>query len=227
MPTSDSPLPDPAPQLGELERAFLDHTGALLALARRLTRSAAEAEDLVQDTFVKALRAKGQYQPGTNLRAWLLRILRNTFINRYHRGVFERQLLDGPQADPLVDGWVGAASMRALRDPETELLRPVLEQELGAALDALPPDQRMAVVLADVEGMAYREIAEVMSCPVGTVMSRLHRGRRALEGRLLEHARDLGIVDREPGPREQARAADGQAEPASLDAYRARRRRVP
>lgn len=180
------------------EAEALSHLGSMLSVATRLTRNSTEAEDLVQDTFVKAMRARDQFEAGTNLRAWLLRILTNTFINRYRRGGLERSILDGPDADPLADGWVSTSSMEAMRDPESLALRPMLEAEIRGALDELPEEFRLAVVLADVEELSYKEIADVMGCPIGTVMSRLHRGRRLLKSRLYRQARALGIVDAEP-----------------------------
>jgi RNA polymerase sigma-70 factor (ECF subfamily) len=201
----------------DFEREALQHLGSLLAVATRMTRNPAEAEDLVQDTFVKAMRAKQQFEAGTNMRAWLLRILTNTFINRYRRGGLEKSVLEGPDADPLADGWVSSSTMEAMRDPESQALRPVLEQEIRQALDELPDEFRLAVVLADVEELSYREIADIMGCPIGTVMSRLHRGRRLLKSRLYEHARNMGIV----GPETQVGSAKEQ--PVDLDAYRARK----
>jgi len=182
----------------DFEREALSHLGALLAVATRLTRNTAEAEDLVQDTFVKAMRARGRFEAGTNMRAWLLRILTNTFINRYRRGGLEKSVLEGPDADPLVDGWISTSTLEAMRDPESQALRPMLEAEIRRALEELPEDFRMAVLLADVEELSYREIADMMGCPIGTVMSRLHRGRRLLKRRLYEHARAMGIVGPEP-----------------------------
>jgi RNA polymerase sigma-70 factor, ECF subfamily len=176
----------------------MSHLSTLMAVGSRLTRSTAEAEDLVQDTLLKALRAREHFTPGSNMRAWLLRILTNTFINRYRRGGLERSVLDGPDADPLADGWIGASTMEAMRDPESRAMRALLEKEIVAALDELPEEFRLAVVLSDVEELSYREISEIMGCPIGTVMSRLHRGRRLLKRRLYDHARTLGIV----GPEE-------------------------
>ena len=178
----------------DFEREALAHLGTLMAVSSRLTRSSVEAEDLVQDTLLKALRAREHFLPGSNMRAWLLRILTNTFINRYRRGGLERSVLDGPDADPLADGWVGAATMESMRDPESGALRSLLEKEIVAALDELPEEFRLAVVLSDVEELSYREIADIMGCPIGTVMSRLHRGRRLLKRRLYEHARAFGII---------------------------------
>lgn len=192
------------------------HLDALYACACRLTRNPTEAEDLVQDAMVKAIRAKEQFQPGTNLKAWLFRILTNTFINKYRRGGLERSVFEGPDADPLVDGWVSASTMRQLRDPETVALTPLVEGEVQRALDALPPEFRLAVILCDVEEFSYEEIARIMGCPIGTVMSRLHRGRKLLQRSLYNHALSLGIVKGE----EVAPA------PVNLSEYRARKRGV-
>jgi len=178
----------------EFEREVLEHLPALLAVGSRLMRNGSEAEDLVQDSVLKAIRAREQFESGTNLKAWLLKILTNTFINRYRRGGLERSVLDGPDADPLADGWVSASTMESLRDPESQALRPILEAEIGKALEELPTEFRLAVVLSDVEDLSYKEISDVMGCPIGTVMSRLHRGRRMLKSRLYEHARAMGIV---------------------------------
>lgn len=201
----------------EFENEVLSQLPALLTIASRLTRNTAEAEDLVQDSVVKAIRAREQFEAGTNMRAWLLRILTNTFINRYRRGGLERSVLEGPDADPLADGWVSTATMEAMRDPEALALRPVLESEIRKALSELPEEFRLAVLLADVEELSYREISEIMGCPIGTVMSRLHRGRRLLKARLYEHARDLGIVGPEP------KVGDHDSAPIDLGAYRAKR----
>jgi RNA polymerase sigma-70 factor (ECF subfamily) len=178
----------------EFEREVLEHLPALLAVGSRLMRNGSEAEDLVQDSVLKAIRAREQFESGTNLKAWLLKILTNTFINRYRRGGLERSVLDGPDADPLADGWVSASTMESLRDPESQALRPILEAEISKALEELPTEFRLAVVLSDVEDLSYKEISDVMGCPIGTVMSRLHRGRRMLKSRLYEHARAMGIV---------------------------------
>ncbi|MFO0553678.1 MAG: sigma-70 family RNA polymerase sigma factor [Polyangiaceae bacterium] len=205
---------------------MLGHLDVLYSVASRMTRSSTEAEDLVQDTIVKAMRAREQFEAGTNLKAWLLKILTNTFINRYRRGGMERDLLDGPDADSLTDGWVGAATMRSIRDPETQALQPIIEGELVRALDELPPEFRLAVVLSDVEELSYKEIADIMGCPIGTVMSRLHRGRKLLQKRLYDHAVALGIVD----PNKPARtsttneAESSDKTPTDLTAYRNRRR---
>ena len=209
-------------QAESFEVEMLGYLDALYGVSCRMTRSTAEAEDLVQDTVVKAMRARDQFQPGTNLKAWLLRILTNTFINRYRRGGLERELFDGHEVNSLTDSWIGATTMRAMRDPESQALTPLVEAEVQHALDQLPEEFRLAVVLSDVEELSYKEIAEAMGCPIGTVMSRLHRGRRMLQTSLREHAVAMGIVsadDDVPG----ARVADA---PADLNSYRRRKRGV-
>ncbi len=204
-------------KLSDFEKEAMSHLSTLLAVGSRLTRSSAEAEDLVQDTLLKALRAQTHFTPGSNMRAWLLRILTNTFINRYRRGGLERSVLDGPDADPLADGWIGASTMEAMRDPESRAMRALLEKEIVAALDELPEEFRLAVVLSDVEELSYREISDIMGCPIGTVMSRLHRGRRLLKRRLYEHARSLGIVGPETAVGSAPKQRDAVVE---LSSYR-------
>src|SRR6202789_1859203 len=156
-----SPGPDAAKQDPFSEEA-LTHLDAMYGVACKLTRNPTDAEDLVQDAFVKAMRARQQFHVGTNLKAGLFRILTNTFINKYRRGGLERSVLEGPDADPLVDGWVSASTMRQLRDPEQIALRPIVEGEVGRALDALPTEFKLAVVLCDVEEFSYEEIADIM-----------------------------------------------------------------
>jgi RNA polymerase sigma-70 factor (ECF subfamily) len=202
----------------DFENSAIEHLPSMMAVAMRLTRNGAESEDLVQDTFVKAMRARDQFEPGTNIRAWLLKILTNTFINRYRRGSLERSVIDGATAEPLQDGWIGSASMNAVRDPESLALRPMLEAEIQAALDDVPEEFRLAVVLADVEELSYKEISDIMGCPIGTVMSRLHRGRRMLKSKLFDHAVAFGIVDANAD-----RSDNGQEEPVDLNEYRAKK----
>jgi len=206
------------------EAEVLDHLDALYGVALRMTKNAASAEDLVHDTIVKAVRARQQYKPGTNLKAWLLRIQTNTFINRHRRGGLERDVLEGPDAGPLADRWIGASTMRSMRDPERDHLLPIIEGEVRKALDDLPEHFRLAIVLSDVEGLSYKEIADVMDCPVGTVMSRLHRARKMLQQSLRDQAVALGIIDDVDEDGEQLRAAAGHdSEPIDLAAFRARK----
>ncbi|MBK8253591.1 MAG: sigma-70 family RNA polymerase sigma factor [Polyangiaceae bacterium] len=200
------------------EVQLLGHLDTMYGVSCRMTRSTAEAEDLVQDTIVKAMRARDQFEPGTNMKAWLLRIMTNTFINRYRRGGLEREIFEGPDADSLTDGWIGATTMRAMRDPETQALTPLVEAEVQRALEALPDEFRIAVVLSDIEELSYKEIADAMNCPIGTVMSRLHRGRKLLQKALRDHAESIGIVVPD---------SDKQTEePVNLAEYRRRKRGV-
>jgi len=225
-PRQDADTPEAAADRFEAE--FLPSLPALMAVASRLTHTKAEAEDLVQDTLLKAYRSRNQYRDGTNPRAWLMAILRNTFLNGYRRRNLERRVFDGPDADALAPGWVGASSLRAIRDPHSGALHSMLEAPLLSAIDELPAEFKMTVQLADIEELSYREIAESMSCPIGTVMSRLHRGRRWLRARLLNEARALGLVDEPPANAEaraprgnsKAQAAEMVAAPVELSQYR-------
>lgn len=224
LPDTDSTAapPVPAPSVNKsnhidtFEEQAAAHIDALYGLAWRLTKNPSEAEDLVQDAFVKAIRAKDQFQAGTNLKAWLCRILTNAFINHYRRGGLERTVLDGPDAEPLADGWISASTMRQLRDPETSALLPIVESEIRDAVDALPPEFRLAVILCDLEEFSYEEIAKIMGCPIGTVMSRLHRGRKILQKSLYAHAVEMGIIEQAPA------GTQAPAEPTSLADYRAK-----
>lgn len=215
-----SPDTDNAAATAEFEAEFLPNLPSLMAVASRLTGTRAEAEDLVQDTLLKAYRSRDQYRAGTNPRAWLLAILRNTFLNGYRRKNLERRVFDGPDGEALAPGWIGAASLRAMRDPQSGALRSLMDAPLMTAIDELPPEFRMAVLLADVEELSYREIAESMGCPIGTVMSRLHRGRRWLRARLLEHAAALGLVEDEAAEHPEGKASKGEEGPVQLNEYR-------
>ena len=170
---------------------FLDQ---LYAAAMRMTRNPADAEDLVQETFVKAFAAFHQFEEGTNLKAWLYRILTNTYINSYRK----KQREPYQQVVDEVDDWslslAASHTSSGLRSAETEALDHLPDSDVKEALAELPEDFRMAVYLADVEGFSYKEIAEIMGTPIGTVMSRLHRGRQQLRDLLSDYARERGLV---------------------------------
>jgi RNA polymerase sigma-70 factor (ECF subfamily) len=186
--------PSAALSAEDFELEAMNQSSALYGVALRMTRRAADAEDLVQDTLLKAMRARHQFQPGTNLRAWLMRILTNTFINKYKRGVLERNVFDPETLDPVSDGWTGSATLRGLRDAEGQVMLPLLQDEIRAAIDELPDDYRVAVLLVDIQELSYREAADAIGVPMGTVMSRLHRGRKFLKTRLVRQAQALGVV---------------------------------
>lgn len=188
---------------GEFQRAALEHLDALYGTALRLTRNPSEAEDLVQDTLVRAYRFQHQFEAGTNLKAWLLRILTNTFINHYRRSARERKVLDQEEGSPVGDGVMSRAAMRGLMDASTVAQEGLLREEIAAALDDLPDDYRAMIVLADVEELSYKEIAETVNVPIGTVMSRLHRARKLMQKRLITQAIQMGIVREEPAASEE------------------------
>src|SRR3974390_243783 len=168
----------------------------LYSAALRMTRNRADAEDLVQETYLKAYRAFGSFKEGTNLKAWLYRILTNTFINSYRA---RKRRPEQTELDDVEDLYLyrrlgGLEAVSASRSAEEDVLDQFTEAEVKAAVEALPEQFRMAVLLADVEGFSYKEIADILDIPIGTVMSRLHRGRKALQKTLYEFGRQRGLV---------------------------------
>jgi RNA polymerase sigma-70 factor (ECF subfamily) len=175
---------------------FLDQ---LYAAALRMTRNAADAEDVVQETYAKAYASFHQFTPGTNLKAWLYRILTNTYINSYRKKQREPQISDGENIEDWQLARAESHTSSGLKSAEMVALENLPDSDIKEALQQLPPDFRLAVYLADVEGFSYKEIAEIMGTPIGTVMSRLNRGRNQLRNLLAEYARGRG-VSREGSP---------------------------
>ena len=190
-----TPTPAPLARNDAFEAEALGFLDALYRTGLRMTRSAADAEDLVQETYIRAFRFRDQFQPGTNLKAWLFRILTNTFINEYRKRssqpVFSE--LDDVEEHTLYRTMAGRAAPSSSPEPEREVLENMVSSEVTSALEDLPEKFRSTVLL-DVEGFSYKEIAETLGIPIGTVISRLHRGRKFLQGRLYEFARERGIA---------------------------------
>ena len=183
---------------------------SLYSGALRMTRNAADAEDLVQETYLKAYRAFASFEEGTNLKAWLFRILTNTFINTYRA----KQRRPGEtDLDDVEDLYMyrrlgGLEAAMAGRSAEDELMDLFTDDQVKSALDSLPEQFRIAVYLADVEGFSYKEIAEILDIPIGTVMSRLHRGRKGLERRLFGFAEGRNLLPKAPDPSKDPNGID-------------------
>ncbi len=167
---------------------------SLYNTAYRMTRSAEDAEDLVQETYFKAYKYYDKFEEGTNLKAWLFKILKNTFINNYRKRKLEPRSVDFAEIEDSFERIVRRDSSEQPSDPEADFFSGVLDEDVKKALESLPYDYRMVVILADLEDFSYKEIAEILDCPVGTVMSRLYRGRKLLEKALLKYARKHGYI---------------------------------
>jgi RNA polymerase sigma-70 factor, ECF subfamily len=192
---SQATASDQADLHARFERDVLPLLPSLYGAALRMTRNPADAEDLVQDTYLRAFRGFAGFQEGTNLKAWLYRILTNSYINTYRKKQREPQIVETPDD---ADEWYlydRLAARNVEGSAEQEVLDRIPDADVKAALESLPENFRMPVLLADVEGFSYKEIAEIMDTPIGTVMSRLHRGRKALERALWETAKERGLVD--------------------------------
>lgn len=178
------------------EEDALQYARQLYSAALRMTRNPSDAEDLVQETFLKAYRAYDSFEEGTNLKAWLYRILTNTFINKYRadsRRPKQSELGDVEDLYMYRRIAVGDSSA-ASRSAEERVLESLLEEDIKRAVEELPENFRIPVLLADLEGFSYKEIAEILDIPIGTVMSRLHRGRKAMEKRLWDYAEQRGLL---------------------------------
>lgn len=198
----------------DFERQALAHLDALYGAAYRLTRNARDAEDLVQDSLLRAYRFWDSFQQDSNCKAWLLRIVTNTFINEYQRRKRSREVLDAANAEQqATDGVLVHSTATDKQSPDRLLLEHSVSDDVQRALDQLPEDFRTAVILCDMQGLSYKEIAEIMECPVGTVMSRLFRGRKLLAAALREFAVAEGYV----------KETEAKSQTIDLEKYRAAR----
>jgi RNA polymerase sigma-70 factor (ECF subfamily) len=194
---------------------------SLYSAALRMTRKPADAEDLVQETYLKAFRGFGGFREGTNLKAWLYRILTNTYINRYRA---QQRRPDETNLDDIEDFYLyrrlgGLEGARATRSAEDELLDLFTEDEVKNAVEDLPEQFRIAVLLSDVEGFSYKEIAEILDIPIGTVMSRLHRGRKGLQKRLYDYAAQRGLLGRAERDKPAGDDQDGEGKEGTATSW--------
>jgi RNA polymerase sigma-70 factor, ECF subfamily len=207
------------------QREAIPHLDALYGTALRMTKDEQDAEDLVQEAMLKAYRYFDKYENGTNCKAWLFKIMTNTFINRYRKSKKRKEYLvdddyrplqeraEAPEQNPFVDDF---------NEDEENLYFKMFGDEVKEALEAIPVDFRMVVLLADLQDFAYKEIAEIMDCPIGTVMSRLYRGRRMLQAKLEGYAVEEGYISVTEDEAEQ-QEAEADSKTADLDEYRRRR----
>ncbi|MDY6051936.1 MAG: sigma-70 family RNA polymerase sigma factor [Rothia sp. (in: high G+C Gram-positive bacteria)] len=215
-PTPPDPTTEPdlraqetdADRKARFEREALGYVDQLYAAALRMARNPQDAEDLVQEAYMKAFSAFHQYTPGTNLKAWLYRILTNTYINVYRK----RQREPYQAHTDTVQDWqlaqAGAHDSKGLPSAENEALAHLPDNDVKEALQSIPEDFRMAVYYSDVEGFSYKEISEIMDTPIGTVMSRLHRGRKLLRDKLTDYATERGITTTGTAKASTARASE-------------------
>lgn len=172
----------------EFEELAIQHMDSLYSVAMRMTRDATEAQDLAQDAYLRAYRFFDKFEKGTNFKAWLFKILKNIYINKYRKESKAPQMVD-------ISGVEASNSLQAEKTPENYIFDRLLDDDITNAVDALPEEFREAIMLSDVEGLSYKEIAEALSCPIGTVMSRLHRGRKLLRKSLYEYAKKYGYIE--------------------------------
>lgn len=208
------------------QKEAVPHLDALYGTALRMTKDEQDAEDLVQEAMLKAYRYFDKYENGTNCKAWLFKIMTNTFINRYRKSKKRKEYLidddyrplqeraEAPERNPFIDDF---------DQDEENLYFKMFGDEVKSALETMPVDFRMVVLLADLQDFAYKEIAEIMDCPIGTVMSRLYRGRRMLQAKLEEYALKEGYIGWADNEADEDDEAESESKTADLEEYRQRR----
>jgi len=202
----------------DFEAMAMPFVDALYNTAYRMTRNAEDAEDLVQETYLKAYRYYDKFEEGTNFKAWLFKIMKNTFINNYRKQQQVPPQSDFSDIEESFESVVSEDATGQIKSPEEEYLENVLDEDVQRSLDELPTDYRMVVLLADLEGFSYKEIADILEVPVGTVMSRLYRGRRLLEAAMLKYAREHGYLrDGEQPSKMRSRDRRGERDSGSED----------
>lgn len=206
-------------QAWDFEKAAMPYVDSLYNTAYRMTRNSEDAEDLVQETYLKAYKYYDKFEEGTNFKAWLFKIMKNTFINNYRKKKLTPHKIDFSEIEESYERVIQKNAPDLIKDPESEIFQDMMDEDVKRALDSLPHDYKMVVLLADIEGFSYKEIAEILDCPVGTVMSRLYRGRKMLERTLLEYARKYGYIrSGEPAKmRSRKDETKGKKKPAALD----------
>ena len=181
------PVQNTAEKRREFEELALQHMDSLYSVALRMTKNVSEAQDLVQDAYLRAYRFFDRFERGTNFKAWLFKILKNVYINKYRKELRKPQMVDISSVEAL-------NSLQGPTTPEDEIFNKLLDDDVTRAMDALPEDFRLAIMLADLDGLSYKDVAKILDCPIGTVMSRLHRGRKLLKNNLYEYAKAHGYV---------------------------------
>ena len=181
------PVQNTAEKRREFEELALQYMDSLYSVALRMTKNPGEAQDLVQDAYLRAYRFFDKFEPGTNFKAWLFKILKNVYINKYRKELRKPQMVDISSVEAL-------NSLQGPTTPEDEIFNKLLDDDVTRAMDALPEDFRLAIMLADLDGLSYKDVAKILDCPIGTVMSRLHRGRKLLKNNLYEYAKAHGYV---------------------------------
>jgi RNA polymerase sigma-70 factor, ECF subfamily len=204
----------------EFENLALEHLDPLYSAALRLTKNERDAEDLVQDAFLRAFRFFDKFERGTNMKAWLFKILTNTFINRYRRRVKERTVVEGAAREATSEKFIVHETNESAVNPEQYFFDKLLSDDVLRSIDSMPIDFRLVVILADLQEFSYKEIAEILDCPVGTVMSRLYRGRKLLQKNLLGYAIEQGVLQ---GKKAMEMGAEAEEEADVLEF----KRRVP